>query len=134
MDGSAHDRFVDAHRSRLPVEDGAFTDEPNPIVRLEVELQELEAAAERCRKTVLVASWASRIGVVLVLLAVWRFDPTILMVGVSAFLGGLVMAGSTRATRQQLLARIEACEATRANLIDALSFANGPATGGRPRM
>ena len=92
------------------------------IAAIEAELDALEDAAERCRKTIGAARIASAAGALLLAIAIWRADATSLVIGIAAILGGLAFAGSTRTTRAGILARMSDADARRAALIDALDL------------
>ena len=90
------------------------------VGQYEAELDRLEQSIERCRKTALVARAIAVGGACLLVSIVLRPDGPALVLGVAGVLGGLVLAGSTRTTRQQLLTRMAAVESARADLIDRI--------------
>ena len=94
------------------------------VGQLEAELDRLEEAVEQCRKSALLARALVAAGTGLLAFAVLRPDGTALVLGVAGTLGGLVLAGSTRTTRAQLLSRRAGVEAARAELIDRLLSAD----------
>jgi hypothetical protein len=56
----------------------------------------------------------------LVLLGVLRFGPVALLASITAVVGGIVLYGSTKSTRDGLLTGIKSLEARRAEMIDSL--------------
>ncbi len=93
------------------------------IADLEAEIDGLAHAAERCRKIIRAAKVAMVAGSLLTLLIVTgllRLPPLAFVVGISAALGGIVIAGSNRSTLDEIAAAIRAQEARRAELIDAI--------------
>ena len=99
---------------------------PDPraaIAALEAAIEEQFQAAERCRRIDLVAKAAVGAGAVLLVAVAAggsRLGATALVFGVTAVLGGLALLGSNRRTLDDTLAAIQANEARRAALIDAL--------------
>ena len=73
-------------------------DEPREqISELEVQIEELADALERCRKTALASKAAMVLGVILMAattLGVVTFDPMVVIAGLAALLGGVVIFGS----------------------------------------
>jgi len=96
------------------------------IADLEAEIDELVDAAERCRKVIALAKVVIGAGGVLLLLTLIgtvRFGPTAWVLAIAAVLGGLALSGSHGSTRDQIRAKIAACEARRTQLIGELDFA-----------
>jgi hypothetical protein len=95
------------------------------IERLEVEIDELAARIESCRKFIL-AGWIAMVGGGAVLIATVvgaiQFDPSIMALAVAAVLGGIVAAGSNRSTAKEAAHEISALEARRATLIGQLNL------------
>jgi hypothetical protein len=56
------------------------------------------------------------------LLGILSFDPVVMMAGVIALIGGIVMFGSNASTAQQMAANMARAEAYRATLIDTLEL------------
>ena len=56
----------------------------------------------------------------LVLLGVLRFGPVALLASITAVIGGIVLYGSTKSTRDGLLSKVRSLEARRAEMIDGL--------------
>lgn len=95
------------------------------IADLEDEIENLSEAAERCRKTLVVAKVAAAVGgilVLIVLLGLLRLHPMALIVGIAAGLGGIALYGSNQSTLDEIAGRIREREARRAALIDALEL------------
>jgi hypothetical protein len=89
---------------------------------LEAEIEHLRDATERCRKIDLGTKLAIGVGVACLASAVVWFKPVALVVGVALVLGGLALHGSNRSTLDEIVARIKATEARRAELIDSLEL------------
>jgi hypothetical protein len=112
-----------------------MSDEPNledehqistheQIAQLEARIEELAEAVERCRKLSLFSN-VLLIGGALWLFAgmagVVYFGPAMLG-AITAILGGFVLNGSNRSTMRQTQAALDTAEATRTELIGALSL------------
>ena len=101
---------------------------PDPhdeIVDLESRIAELSEAAERCARTMLAAKVALVAGVFLLaapLVGLIRFSPLLFVLAVAGVLGGVALYGSTRSTRDQIVATLKAHEAQRADMIDRLAL------------
>ncbi|WP_210494035.1 hypothetical protein [Microvirga antarctica] len=95
------------------------------IANLELEIDMLADAAERCRKIMVVARLATGGGLALMaalVLGLVRSDVLILLASVSAVLAGIAIFGTHRSTLQELKAKIVAGEARRMALIDAIDL------------
>ena len=109
---------------------------PDPhqaIADLEAEIDELADAAERCRKVIVLARVAAGVGGVLfaiTLVGLFRSGPTALVLAITAVLGGLALFGSHTSTRDQILTKIRAREARRAQLIGELDLRDVEANEG----
>ena len=87
-----------------------FTPDPpldprEAIAELEVRIEELAEALERCRKLAFTAKIAMIAGVVLLaafVLGFLAFTPMAMLGGVAALLGGIVIYGSNASTAEQL--------------------------------
>ena len=107
------------------------------IARLEGKIDELADAVERCRKLGLFAH-VLVIGGALWLFAglfgIVYFGPAMLG-AITAILGGLVLGGSNRSTKQQNQAALDQAESQRNSLIGAIELRTGNAdlTDGEPR-
>ena len=98
------------------------------IADLEAEIEALGDAAERCRKVMFGAKAAAAAGGLLLaivitgLLPIGRALPFVL--ATAAILGGIALSGSTRTTRQQILAAIGEREAQRDQMIGRLELSD----------
>ena len=95
------------------------------IADLEAEIDQLAHAAERCRKIIRAAKVAMVAGALLTLLSVTGLlglPPLAFIVGISAALGGIVIAGSNKSTLDEITAAIRAQEARRAELINGIGL------------
>jgi hypothetical protein len=95
------------------------------IANLETRIEAAAEAAERCRKMVTAGKAAAGCGALLFVLAlsgVLRLGPESILIGIGAALGGFVLSGSSKRTRDELLARIADDEAERAALIASLDL------------
>jgi hypothetical protein len=106
--------------------DIGMDDEPREqISELEVQIEELAGALERCRKTALASKAAMAFGGILLAgttLGVVTFDPTVMVAGLPALLGGVVVFGSNTPTANQLSESMRSAEALRAALIGRLDI------------
>src|SRR6516225_2535124 len=100
-------------------------DEPREqISELEMQIEELTDALERCRKTALASKAAMGLGGILMAattLGVVTFDPMMMVAGFAALLGGIVVFGSNTSTANQLSEAMRSAEAQRAALIGWLN-------------
>ena len=95
------------------------------ISELEVQIEELAAALERCRKTALASKAAMGLGGILLaatILGVVTFDPMAMVAGLALLLGGVVIFGSNTSTANQLSESMRNAEAMRAGLIGRLDL------------
>ena len=95
------------------------------IADLEYRIAELSEAAERCARMMLAAKAVLAAGLFLLavpLLGLIRFSPLLFVLGIAAGLGGVALLGSTRSTRDQIIAALKAHEAQRAEMIDRLAL------------
>jgi uncharacterized membrane protein HdeD (DUF308 family) len=102
-----------------------MTDLHQQIADLEADIDALSDAAERCRKSMIVARLAIIAGVLLVgasLSGFVRTDALVLVIGIAATLAGIVFYGSSRSTREQIVGKIKLHEAHRARLIDGMNL------------
>jgi hypothetical protein len=101
-------------------------DEPREqISELEVQIEKLADALERCRKTALASKAAMGLGGILMAattLGVVTFDPMVMVAGLAALLGGVVVFGSNTSTANQLSEAMRSAEAQRAALIGRLDI------------
>ncbi len=101
-------------------------DDPHDqIAQLEAQIEELAERIERCRKIILASRIAIAVGAIVLmalLLGIVRFDPTMMMSAVIAFIGGIVLLGTNTSTAKQMAADMARAEALRAGLIDRLQL------------
>src|SRR5215211_7943099 len=93
------------------------------ITDLELQIEELSDAAERCRRMMLITKAVAVLGVVLLTLTlpgVIRFSPVGFVVTIAAILGSVALFGSTRSTRDQIISTIKVREAQRKAMIEKL--------------
>jgi hypothetical protein len=115
-------------------------DEPREqISELEVQIEELTDALERCRKTALASKAAMGLGGILMsatTLGVVTFDPMMMVAGFVALLGGIVVFGSNTSTANQLSEAMRSAEAQRIGFLmerTKCEFALGGFEGGAER-
>ena len=102
-----------------------MSDPQQEIADLEAEIEALTQAAECCRKVIVLAKLATGAGfllLVLILSGLVRLGPAVLVLAITALLGGIALFGSHTSTREEIAAKISAHEARRAALIDALAL------------
>jgi hypothetical protein len=106
-----------------------LTDEDDPgdeISRIEMRLEELAVAAERCRKIIMVSKAAIVASAALLLLMILGLfgssNPVAAIGSIAAVLGGIVSLGSNTSTLQQTMAEMRAAEALRSELIDGIGL------------
>jgi hypothetical protein len=95
------------------------------IAGLEAEIDDLSDAAERCRKSMVVAKIAIGAGVLLFvasLLGLIRPDAILLVVGIAAALAGIGFYGSSRSSLEKITEKIRAYEALRSEIIDGMDL------------
>lgn len=93
------------------------------IARLEERIEELHQSLARCDKITLAAQIAIAGGalwLVLALVTILPFSPTGLFGALASLLGGVVLLGSNKTTREEFEARLRALEDRRRALIDAM--------------
>jgi hypothetical protein len=107
-------------------EDAPFEPEPHDeIAALEVRIEELAEALERCRKFALVSKIAIIFGALLTVATLFgflAFTPMAMLGGVAALLGGIVVYGSNGSTLDELSKSLHDAEARRAALIGRLNI------------
>jgi hypothetical protein len=95
------------------------------IVRLEEQIDELEATIESCRKFILTGRIAVAIGsmiLILMLVGGIQFNLSLMGLAVAAVLGGIVTVGSNRSTTKEAAGELSSLEAKRATLIGQLDL------------
>ena len=95
------------------------------IAEIEAEIDKLAHAAARCRQVIRAAKATMLAGGLLTLLALsglLGLPPVAVVVGISAALGGIVIAGSNRSTLDEITAKVETQEARRTELIDGIGL------------
>lgn len=107
-------------------DDEAPEDDPHgEIERIEAQIADLEARLESCRKFILVARIAVVAGAILlaaVLFGVLSFDARLLLIAITAMLGGIVLWGSNHSTAEEAAQDLAAAEAERASLIGSIAL------------
>jgi hypothetical protein len=107
-----------------PPED-TLLDPREEIAELEVRIEELAEALERCWKFALAAKIAMIFGALLAaatLLGILTFAPMAMLGAVAALLGGIVLYGSNASTSDELTKSLRGAEARRAALIGQLDI------------
>jgi hypothetical protein len=102
-----------------------MTDIHRQIADLEADIDALSDAAERCRKSMIVARLAIIAGVLLVgasLSGFVRTDALVLVIGIAATLAGIGLLGSSRGSLEHITGKIRASEARRGELIDGMNL------------
>jgi hypothetical protein len=95
------------------------------ISRLETRIDDLADAIARCRKIILFAKAAMAIGgllIVVTLFGLVTFDPTLLIGGMTAVIGGIVLFGSNTRTLSDFTAAAAAAEKRRNELIGIIDL------------
>ena len=102
-----------------------MTDLHQQIADLESEIDDLAEAAERCRKSMIVARVAIIAGVLLAgasLSGLIRTDALVLVIGIAATLAGIGLLGSSRGSLEHITDKIRASAARRHGIIDGMSL------------
>jgi hypothetical protein len=102
-----------------------MTDLHQQIADLEADIDALSDAAERCRKSMIVARLAIIAGVLLVgasLSGFVRTDALVLVIGIAATLAGIGFLGSSRGSLEHITGKIRASEVRRDELIDGMNL------------
>lgn len=100
-------------------------DQRSDIVRLEAQIDGLEATIETCRKFILAGRIAVASGngiLILLLVGVLHINPSVMAVAIAAVLGGIVAVGSNRSTSRAATDELTALEAKRSTLIRQLEL------------
>jgi len=118
----------------MRLQEPAIPDPRDEIERLEALIEQLAARLENCRKLALAAR-AATLGGGLVLAALlfglMPPDPTFLIGGIGAVLGGIVLWGSNRTTAEQAAEQMARAEVERAALIGSIGLR---LVGNRPTL
>jgi hypothetical protein len=97
------------------------------IERLEMQIEELREAIERSRSYALAGRGAAVAGPALIIgfvLGLVAFTPVRMILALALAIGGIVLAGSSRATTDELGRSLQKAQAERKALIDALELVN----------
>jgi hypothetical protein len=100
-------------------------DPSEEIERLEVQIDELVAKIESCRKFILagrIAVAGAGVAFITMLAGAIRFDPSVMSAAVVAMFGGIVAAGSSSSTAKEARRELAEAEAKRATLIGQLKL------------
>jgi hypothetical protein len=95
------------------------------ILRIEAHIEELAGIIESCRKIILISKVTIAAGGTLILaiiLGAVRFDPTVMIGAIAAFVSGTVVFGSNTSTLKQTMTAMKAAEAHRAELISRMDL------------
>jgi len=95
------------------------------IEQLEARIEALAETAERCRKIILFAKAAIVAGALVVAVFVLgpvRFDPAVMIGGIAAVIGGIVMRGSNRTTMEQTVHAMQSAGTLRDELIGRIEL------------
>jgi hypothetical protein len=95
------------------------------ISRIEAQLEELAAVAERCRKVALVSKLAIAGGValpLLMMLGLFEANEVAAIGSIAVVLGGIVSLGSNASTLRENMAAMNLAEALRSDLIDRIDL------------
>jgi hypothetical protein len=95
----------------------------NQISRLEIEIEELAKAIEKCRKIIAISKAAIVVGTAWMLalvLGVFSFAPISIIGAISTVIFGIVSFGSNVSTSKQNMASMKEAEALRAELINRI--------------
>jgi hypothetical protein len=97
------------------------------IERLEMQIEELREAIERSGRYALAGRGAAVAGPALIIgfvLGLVAFTPVRMILALALAIGGIVLAGSSRATTDELGRSLQKAQAERKALIDALELVN----------
>ena len=101
------------------------SDPRDEISRLETKIDDLAEAVARCRKISLFAKAAMAVGgslIVATVLGLVTFDPILLIGGITAVVGGIVLFGSNTRTLNDFSAAAAAAEKRRNELIGSIEL------------
>jgi hypothetical protein len=119
---------VGASLSTLRTPDGTVRgmesiDLSDDVARLERRIEDLASAADRSRRLALIARVSAAAAGLWLVAGTFRLVPleaTGLVLAIGVVLGGIVLAGSSRSTAEELDAAIRKAESERARLIDSI--------------
>jgi hypothetical protein len=99
------------------------------VEALEERIEDLAETARGCRKLILLSKFAAAGGLLLLVLAFLGYGAAVpmLVFGVAALVGGMVLGGSNVGTLRRTEEAIGEAEALRAGLIDGAGIAAAPA-------
>ena len=95
------------------------------ISRLEIQIEELAEATERCRRIGLISKAIIAVGgiwMLAMLVGAIRLNPIALILALSFILGGIVVFGSNASTAKQIIIKIKAAETLRTELISSIKL------------
>jgi hypothetical protein len=95
------------------------------ISRIELQIEQLAATIERCRKIILASKIAIAVGGLLLsalLLGAIVFNPVAMVTGMTLAIGGIVVFGSNTSTLNQAAADLKAAETLRVELIGRIDL------------
>jgi len=95
------------------------------ISRLEIQIEELAEATERCRRIGLISKAIIAVGgiwMLAMLVGAIRLNPIALILALSLILGGIVVFGSNTSTAKQIIIKIKAAETLRTELISSIKL------------
>jgi hypothetical protein len=104
---------------------GAGTDPVLRIEQLEVRIEEFRDAIERSRRLMLAGRACAALGPALLVCGLFglvRLTPFGTIIGISLFMGGLVLMGSSKASTEELELSLRQTERERSAAIDALEL------------
>lgn len=104
-------------------------DADDTFAAIDERLAELADTQERCRRAMLISQIAVGIGLALLvylnLIGSASNAPGLLLAGLASVFGGIVWLGSSRSSRQDASAEIQALESQKDRLIDAVAAEYG---------
>src|SRR5215216_1165114 len=113
----------------------ANDDVRDQIEQLKIRIEELAASAERCRKIILFSKVCMFVGGLLlfaIALAPIRLNPAVLICGIAAIIGGIVVFGSNKSTMEQTMGTMKSTATLRAELISRIDLRIVDADGAAP--
>jgi hypothetical protein len=95
------------------------------IEQLELRIEELQEKVGRSRRLMLMGRVCTIIGPLLLLallLGLLRFEPVEMVIGITVGIGGIVLLGSSKATKEDIERSLKEVEEERTAAIDALEL------------